>query len=72
MKTETQDLIRFKTTQKMCMDYIPSIGSILLTIEGEKKGIEVPMHVIEIPKRQVFSIIRGLLSATQRFYRRKK
>jgi len=64
-------LIRFKSTQKISMDYIPSTGNILLTIEGDKQDITTPMYVIEIPKRQVFSILRGLVSAVARFYRIK-
>lgn len=68
---KTEELIRFKSTKVVSMDCCPN-GNVLLTIEGKKEDVTTPMYMIEIPKRQVYPILRGLVSYTQRFYGKKK
>jgi len=72
MKTETQELIRFKTTKFVSMDYVAETGAILLTLTGKKEDNTIPMYMIEIPKNKVYQILRGLVSYTQRFYGKRK
>jgi len=70
MKVENQSLIRFKTTKSLVMDYITDTGSILITIIGNKKDLVTPHYVIEVQKRQVYPLLRGLIGYTQRFYKK--
>jgi hypothetical protein len=62
MKTETT-LIRIKELKDLNMYY-----------EIETKGIWLgsPEDKFFIPKNKIFPVLRGLISATQRFYRKKK
>ena len=69
MKTETQDLIQIKKTKSVEM-YASKEGvhlKVLQDFDGRKGSWD-----IIIPMSKVFQVKRGLESAVQRFYRRKK
>ena len=74
MKLETQGLVQIKSTKKVLMHHILETGNVLLQVNGEKNEETkvTPMYLIEIPNSNVWSVIRGLLSDRQRYYRRHR
>lgn len=66
-KMNTQDWIQTKNTKRLNLYHVVETGDAVVEIVDDKGVI---VNRLTIPKRNIFSLIRGLLSNVQRFYRK--
>ena len=67
MKTEIQDLIQVKKTKFVDMAYDTKNKELYCNIFEDDM-----VRLVKIPINKIPQVIRGLFSAYQRFYRKKK
>ena len=70
MEVKESEMIRIKKTKSVEMYYDEGEGIVSLYICG--KEFAADWRRVDIPILKVFQVKRGLESAVQRFYRRKK
>ena len=69
MKVNTEELIQIKKTKSVEMLYGPKVDRLSIYVKWRPDGY---VDEMVIPMSKVFQVKRGLESAVQRFYRRKK
>lgn len=63
METRDFTVTQIKRTKRIEMDHIQETGDVLIRVDNDR--------YIIVPNNNVWSVIRGLISDRQRFYRKK-
>lgn len=61
------NLIRIKNTKRIKMYHVVETGDVIIKLMNG----DTVEKTLTIPERNIYSVIRGLLSDRQRFHRRK-
>jgi len=72
MEIKHEELVQIKHTKSLEMYHNIENGSVRIVLGTKGDGKVWWDEEITIPNKNVWSLIRGLLSDRQRFYRRKK